>query len=348
MKETRKFYLLEFGRGIAAILVLLFHIDRYYFNSDKYWADDLIGGIFRFGHSGVQFFFVLSGFIMIWAHYDDLGRTDKIYNFLVKRFIRIYPMVWLTVGVSALLYVASGSGNPTYHQPLFILQSLLLVGREPLGTINFPTWTLWHENLFYFACVMIIARPRIGLAVLALWSIACISVTGLMGSRADTFYVLRPENSLFALGVACAYWLRKRRVVYPSAILAIGAAIFFVFGVSTNARLGDFASDNFVYGISSVLIIIGGVEAQRQNPLVFPSSFAILGTLSFPLYLTHMITLPFVAKALRLFGATQWMPTSLAGMIMAVASIIVALLVHRIFERPVTDWLQQNWIGRLR
>lgn len=61
--QKRTFVALQAGRGFAALIVLLFH-NALIFASDKYWNNEFYNGIFGFGHSGVEFFFVLSGFII--------------------------------------------------------------------------------------------------------------------------------------------------------------------------------------------------------------------------------------------------------------------------------------------
>ena len=66
-REPKVFLSLELGRGVAAVLVLMYHVDKFYFSSSVYFHNELFAGIFKFGHAGVEFFFVLSGFIMVWT-----------------------------------------------------------------------------------------------------------------------------------------------------------------------------------------------------------------------------------------------------------------------------------------
>ena len=76
-------------RGIFASIVVLHHITAatiFYVNNN--W----MGGIFRVGWFGVDFFFVLSGFIMVFMHKNDLINRTNIRKFYLKRFIRIYPI----------------------------------------------------------------------------------------------------------------------------------------------------------------------------------------------------------------------------------------------------------------
>jgi len=57
----RKITSVEAGRGVAAVLVVLYHVGKFYFATPKYWAARAFGGAFMFGHAGVEFFFVQPG-----------------------------------------------------------------------------------------------------------------------------------------------------------------------------------------------------------------------------------------------------------------------------------------------
>lgn len=345
--ERSKFLALEVGRGLAAVIVVLYHIDKYYFDNPKYWHQPLLEGIFSFGHAGVEFFFVLSGFVMIWAHYDDLGRVGAVKSFITKRAIRIYPLVFLTVGLITIMYfLEPGSGKPEYRDPLVILQSLFLVGSEPMNALNFPTWTLWHENLFYVFCVATIAKPRLGLCALGLWTFACLISALIAGSSADIFYMLRPTNCLFALGVGVALFLRKRSLPFAWPILLGGIIGFFAYGVfSVGRALPEYLSIA-TFGGFSTLIIIGATELERSGRLVMSRKSSLLGTLSYPLYLSHMISLPVVAAIANRMNLTGSLSPIPAAICLLASAVVVAFFVHYAFERPTGRWLRAKLATR--
>lgn len=338
-----KFLSLEIGRGVAAILVLLFHIDKFYFDSSQYWPSKLFGGLFTFGHAGVQFFFVLSGFVMIWSHYKDLGRPEQVWPFIYKRIIRIYPLVIVTTAALAALYFALPSaGRPEYRDPLVILQSLLLVGREPIDALNFPSWTLWHENLFYVACVAIIARPRWGLAALVVWTVASIVPSFFISNSLEIAYPLREVNALFILGVGIAFFLKNRTLPAAGLITVGGIVGFFAFGICSALVVEMQPIENLVYGVTSAMVIAGAIELERSGGLVLPGATALLGTLSFPLYLTHMITLPIFAKLIARLGLNHLLPGPVGLALAVSAALAVAFITHYAFERPVYRLLREK------
>jgi len=348
--RQRKFYSLELGRGIAALAVVLYHIDKYYFRSEKYWTDSLFGGLFAFGHSGVDFFFVLSGFIMIWAHSDDIGKPGRAASFLKNRTIRIYPLLWASTFALFVMYLlVPSAGEAEYRSMLTLTESLALFGRDPLGAINFPSWTLWHENLFYLFCLTIIARPRLGIFLFGLWSITC-AVLGLVGPlEGPGAYALAPVNSLFCLGAGAAWWLLKRRLPAPRFILLIGILGFTACASFSLSEVGQHKIlMHALFGFSSLLIVAGAVDAERRGLIALPQFAVGVGALSYPVYLSHMVTLPPLAKILLMLNAPQWLPSPFAGLLMAVCTVLVAWAVHRLFERPVAAWLRKEIGGTHR
>src|SRR3546814_12797234 len=85
---------LQIGRGLAAMAVLAFHLSIMVteprFNLPPIFADYT-----SHGRLGVDFFFVLSGFIMPFAYAKDIGNPDRAGGYALKRFIRLYPLYWL-------------------------------------------------------------------------------------------------------------------------------------------------------------------------------------------------------------------------------------------------------------
>lgn len=345
--EREKFLSLELARGLAAFLVLLFHIDRYYFNTPKYYPGPVLDGLFGFGHAGVEFFFVLSGFIMIWSHWRDLGVPGKVGPFIVKRVIRIYPLVWFCTLVLLGMYLAvPNSARSDYRDPLVVLQSLALVGTFPQISIDFPAWTLWHENVFYLFCALIIWRPRIGAGMLIAWGIVCASFSAQGTAMERHFYPLAPINLLFLFGVAVAAFLKRSRLPAPGLVCTLGIALFFGFGVVSNNHPFDEMIQHVVYGLGATAAIAGAVELERSDRIALPGWTATAGVLSYPLYLSHMFIAPVLAKALVALHLVTILPP-IAGMaVIAGGACAAALLIHHLVERPATEFLRARWLPR--
>jgi peptidoglycan/LPS O-acetylase OafA/YrhL len=94
---------IQAARGIAALLVVFYHAGRM-IALPQYTGYIPLSGFFNFGHAGVDFFFVLSGFIIYFVHHEDIGRSDRLQRYAWRRATRIYPIYWI---VTALVLVAS-------------------------------------------------------------------------------------------------------------------------------------------------------------------------------------------------------------------------------------------------
>ena len=197
----RGIFSLQAGRAVAAILVVLFHDSVAIFALPKYWGTKPFGRLFDFGDSGVYFFFVLSGFIILHAHDEDLGRR-RIAKYIYKRFVRIYPTYWIILLlVLPPYFIDRNFGLGLETRPDVIVSSFLLIHFNSLYSVVAVAWTLFHEILFYALFSIAIWSTRLGLVVFLLWFAA--SAVGLFttgaGRDTDLFLPLKP---------ASPFWLR--------------------------------------------------------------------------------------------------------------------------------------------
>src|SRR5436305_9906897 len=95
---------LQACRAAAAILVVLFHASGSIFALAKYFDCKPFGRVFDFGYAGVDFFFVLSGFLMMHVHAQDFGQPRKLGAYCWKRFTRIYPAYWVVLALIVPVY----------------------------------------------------------------------------------------------------------------------------------------------------------------------------------------------------------------------------------------------------
>jgi exopolysaccharide production protein ExoZ len=335
----------EAGRGLAALLVVFYHANKYYFSTPNYWVGSAFRGIFAFGHSGVEFFFVLSGFIMLRVHRNDIGVLNKSMSFVRKRFLRIYPFFWLMLLITVALYaVLPQSGKAIYRMPMVVIQSALLAGIDPKQAVLFPSWTLWHEILFYVICALVIKCPRIGITVFVIWTCICGVLCFINITPTWPSYITEFINVLFAVGVGCAMLVTSIRIPMPRSILAVGCVIFIATGLYTDygRPLPDWLIQ-FLFGSGSALALLGGVEAERSGLLVAPKWLVQLGSASFAIYLTHMLSLPLIAKVSTRAGLTHALPAWLGFVVLSTFAVGVGLVVHRYVEKGVIKLASSLW-----
>ena len=333
VKGRDKLLGVETLRGVAAVLVVLYHAERYYFGNPAYWPEKILGGLFGFGHAGVEFFFVLSGFIIFAVHARDLGRPDRLWAFAAKRIVRIYPIYWLCLAATLLLLLAFPSlGTQQTREWDSILGSIVLLGIEPVHAVVFVSWTLFHEVLFYGLFAVGIFHRGLGIALFLAWMVACLfSAT----AAVEPIYPLRFINILFLAGMACALVLQRSNVPGSGLLAVAGAAIFAatawddVFGGHLSR-----AAQIVGYGSGSALGLVAVVALERAGRLHMPVWAILVGQASYAIYLTHMLTMPFIAKALRAAGLTS-LPGFLVFPLLVLSAVVAGVVIHRLVEKPL-------------
>ncbi len=319
---------IEAGRAFAAALVVLYHIDRYYFDAADYWRASVLGGLFRFGHAGVEFFFVLSGLIITMAHAGDIGRPSRVGNFCKNRFARIFPMYWLCLAVMIAMQMASSNGKG--FDAGRILVSILLVGPDPHASLLFVGWTLFHEMLFYALFGLAIWRPRLGLPLLAAWLAAAALLPQF---HAVSAYPAGMIDLLFGLGIAAGLVLQRGDAPAPVLVAGLGAGLFLATGVAESCW--HFTTRPLLllgYGMGAMLALVGLVSLERRHGLRVPPLLQLIGKASYSIYLTHMLILPPLAWAAGVSGATRLVPAPLAFALLSVAAIAFGIIVHLAVE----------------
>jgi peptidoglycan/LPS O-acetylase OafA/YrhL len=341
--DTKELKSLTALRGIAAMAVVLTHFSA----TAQEHARVVIPSLVPHGYVAVDFFFVLSGFIMSYTYLADFhAHGMRAYGpFLAKRVARIVPLSWavlvlLAIG-GALSTALLGSNlvypvvNPAYD---FLTNALLLQGIGIGTDLNGPSWSISVEFMAYFVFPLVLLliygrRPVLIVTLLAalggvLWIAFHLPRLGLgtQGARDD---ILRCFSE-FTLGVA-AHRLCKWK---GSAFLARDDVTM---GLSLTAILSLLAR----YDLPAVLVFPFLVVSYAQNRgrasrIVQAQPFYFLGVVSFSLYLLHS---PFRDVELLLF---QTLFPQKVGIVAALSfafvggcSIIpVAWLAYVTVERP--------------
>jgi len=345
--HKQRLELIQTCRGIAALFVLLFHVTEL---SHEKANQTFMFGLFQSGDSGVNFFFVLSGFIVYWVHRFDIGRIDRLKPFVLKRFIRIYPFYWIiTLALIPVYFLTSGLGQGYEHDSNVIIKSLLLLPQNhpPILTVG---WSLSYEILFYLIfCLMILLRPKISSRIVAVWLLGTLLVQVLrfnpgleIESNLFLQFVFSTHNFEFALGCLSAYVVAHNNVQLREGFifLAMGSFLFVSYGLSQTAQ--STLDRVLACGVPSMLIVVGAASLDLGQSLKLPRIFPFLGDASYSVYLIHYPCLSVIFKIalmLNLFNGFGYLIST--GLIVMI-TLAIGCLTYIWIEKPLLSFFRKN------
>ena len=323
---------LQMGRFVAASVVVMFHL-----HVSRYFGRPPFGPLFDFGFMGVDYFFVLSGFIILYAHWEDIGRPGRVWPFAWRRIRRVYP-AYLVVAVltSGSMLLSTSLGREDLRDPLHMTLSLLLLPTS-IEPVVLVAWSLQHELLFYALFAALIWRPAVGACLLGSWFM----LSGTIGLALPfpLSFLAMPYHLDFLFGMLGAVLLIRTTLPFPRVLLGLGlagiAALAALSGVVLDAGHVDAQRTTLLVpmGLASLLVVLGSVEAERQGLIRLPAVSGLLGDASYALYLLH---LPVIVVGGKLFGrvAPGTQPEILALALYGL-SVGIALLFYRFVEQPM-------------
>lgn len=349
---------LQLYRGLASLLVVFHHANIIL---DRELHQDGSFKIFHFGWIGVDFFFVLSGFIIFYIHQGDIGRSDRLRSFIAKRFVRIYPLYWLIlfVKISTSLILDKGSGI-AQSSPIQFIQAILLVPQSRVNLDNFigVSWTLTHEVFFYLLFgLAILLKPKFSRSIVIIWIIGLLlNFANLLPIEKSLLFnfVFNGRNLEFILGCGAAYIVSKSSqgrgfFAVITALVMLMISIFNTGYHETGLVSAEIAP--LAYGIPFALLIVGSVRFEKHTSLKIPGLLIFLGDASYSIYLTHgffvnNFTKIFYKLAEKYHSQLLSLPSdnilyiSISTAIV-IASIAIGCGVHVLAERPLLKLLRK-------
>jgi peptidoglycan/LPS O-acetylase OafA/YrhL len=350
-------------RGIAALLVVLFHLAAAV-AAEKYFGVPLFSQMLRFGSSGVEFFFVLSGFIIAFVHFDDLGQPSLLPRYLLRRAIRVYPAYWIifiVTGLFAMMTPAFREGVP--QDGVLLVKSLALVPQDPqvVGGTGAPlivvAWSMQYEIVFYAMFALFIISQTAG----------AVGFTAYCGWwLLSTFWPAVPPFPLgfmephffvnFGMGIIAAWLSRRQCVKAPLAWIVIGLTVYAALAAFENGEMLIGNLDRYPprlpevslgYGFASALLVCGLVAAERSHQRPLPRTLMLLGEASYALYLLHYPIISAGCKILSRLGSNFVLATMAFAIILA-ACCLVSVAFHLAIERPLLRALGTRFSTRRR
>lgn len=318
---------IEACRGIAASAVVLYHVSRHL---DFVYGAPVLKRIFQFGHAGVDLFFVISGFIILFVHYDDINHPQRSGHYIARRATRIFPVYWVALTTTILLSFLGGRELPSGVRVMWSV-TLLPSHEQPLLGV---AWTLQYEIVFYAAFLLLILNRMMGLTALAFW-LWWIGLESAVDGGPLPGSLYSPYNVEFFFGMLVAYWLRNKSMPFPRSVLGIGILLFAVAALMEDLGFFDgyAGTGRFIYGLPAALVILGVAESDRQGLLDVPTLLRELGRASYSIYLFQFIFIGIVWKIAERTGVS--FPHIAVFLALVGAAIAGGIVVSRLIEYPL-------------
>jgi peptidoglycan/LPS O-acetylase OafA/YrhL len=335
-------------RLVAALLVVMFHFVGTEFTN--IWGaknHEIFPGLYpltTYGWLGVQFFFIISGFVICMSSWDR-----KLRDFFISRTVRLYPVYWFAVILSALVVtvmhpIASKISAIKPPRSLSDVLSNLTMLQEAAGITHVDSvyWTLWVELRFYLLFAIVVAwgvTYRRVVLFCALWTVASL-VAAASGIPALGVIIMPAYSMYFIAGIAFYLIYRFGQTPLLWGIIglawlqaqheALGATIYMngLLKTSMEWRYSVILITAFFVAIAAVAL--GWLSWARWRWLT------VAGTLTYPLYLLHQNIGLITIRGLH--GSVPKWPL-LFGTVAAM--LLLSYLAHRLIERPIAPRMKR-------
>lgn len=326
-------------RGIAALMVVLYH-------SSQQVTARIGDEPLAWGEFGVDVFFVISGFVMVYAVERRPGITPAM--FLRDRIFRIVPLYWLmTLALAAAVFVRPSMFYAAVFDVGHLLRSLFFIPQihpgfdyEIVRPMLVPGWSLQFEMYFYLLLTPLILLPldkRIASVALLLGAGLLLGWSGLIGDPAATGFLGDPIVLEFVMGmVAARLHLGGARIARPGLVSVVGLIILVLIAAPSHRFVSA--------GIPAMIVVLAAASVETICTPVVSSVLRSIGDSSYSLYLSHL----FVIGMINVFwwAVVPWPPAENAALAVAyvsasvIGSVIAGVVIFQLIERPIARTLK--------
>lgn len=366
--------LLDGLRGVAAILVLFYHIfEGFAFAESVNGAGDGLITTLNHGHIAVDFFFILSGFVISYA-YDSRWKEMNVWQFFKRRLIRLHPMLVMgaVIGFAAFAFVGferwDGTVAPLGWAMTAMLLTMLMIpavqglpyevrGNGEMFPLNGPGWSLFFEyigNILYALFIRRLSTKMLAALTIVLglvhayFFIFDVSGYGMIGvgwtiDELNFWGGLVRMLFPFTLGMWLSRTYKPRKVKGAfwicSAVLVMVFAVPYIpsEGVLNLNCLYEYICIAFVFPI---IVSLGACGSNDTNSITNKINKR-LGDISYPLYIVHYpIMYIFYAWLIDKHIYTLRECLGVASFVV-LASVALAVLCLKLYDEPVRRWLSK-------
>ena len=370
-----RYEILDGLRGVAAMIVVAFHLLETYSKGPAYQ-------ILNHGYLAVDFFFVLSGFVIGYA-YDDRWNRMSLKDFFKRRLVRLHPMVVMGSVIGALFFYFGAAAFPViagvqWWKVLLIcllgctmlpaLPSWDIRGWGETNPLNGPSWSLLYEYIANILYALVIRRfPKFvlglfvaGAAVLTLDLTLNLDLFGLLPADRSAAYTVIGGWSVNPTQIYIGF----SRLLYPFfaglLLSRLGAVIrvrggfwwcsLLIAAALVMPHVGSVSTPWIDGGYQALVILFVFpliVSMGAGSRVAGARSVAVctfLGEISFPLYITHY---PLVYMQMAWVAGNPDAPLG-TGIFVNVAIFLLAVGLAwaclKLYDLPVREWLKRRWL----
>jgi len=327
-------------RAVAALAVVFAHLDFEFI--ERFHVPNALPDL-RIGLAGVDLFFVISGFVIVYSSEKLFERGASIQEFVRRRLIRILPLYWLATAVLvAWVLAAHSSFTSVKWSAGLVVASFFFWPYEVNGLsspVVGPGWTLYFEMFFYtvFATTIWQSRERA-----VLWTTCVLLILLFIGAlfplQQPFLYWSNPIVLEFVFGMIIAILCRRgvRISAWQGATIALaGVASIIAAFILQN----EFLVDRYIFiGVPCALIVGAAALAPDLPKSRFVATWVLLGDASYAIYLFHL----YAFAMPRIFGLRPEGHIALYAIMIVVAAVAAGLSIHMLIERPLTAWLKRQ------
>lgn len=354
IKTSDKIDIIQVLRGIAVVMVIIFHF-KDIIKPGGYLRKEL-DFLFDSGAAGVDLFFVISGFIMVFVTRKSTGGIVYAKNFLLKRFLRIWPLYVIATLAYAII-VAPVVANISLTIVLQILKSIFFL---PLSYLDPPYfgyaylgvgWSLNYEIYFYILIAISLLSGKFRWFVFTALIILTLVVIPLAyGNLTSRPMETRDYGSLFInLITNPIIWefvygtiigllyitpstagifnsiFRSRTVVITIIVLALWQYFSGFYG----------GHGPFYWGLSMALVFMALVFYTRGKSIQYPSWLVYMGDISFSVYLWHVPVAVFITYIFELLSIPEFSFGPAAFFLTISTTLILSHISYQLIEKKL-------------
>lgn len=372
--DTKAHYnLLDGLRGVAALIVIWYHV----FEGYAFAGGGTIE-TFNHGYLAVDFFFILSGFVIGYAYDDRWGKSLTMKNFFKRRLIRLHPMVVMGAVLGAITFCIQGcvQWDGTHVAISMVMLSLLCtlffipampgVGYEVRGNgemfpLNGPCWSLFFEyigNILYAlfirrlsnkALTVLVVLLGIALALFAIFDVSGYGSIGVGWTLDSVNFLGGFLRMLFPFSLGMLLSRNFKAVKVRGAFWICTLILIALFAVPYIEGAESFSA-NGIYEAFCIIIVFpllvwlgaSGNTTDKKSTLICK----FLGDISYPVYVIHyplmyLFYAWLIKNKLYTFGET-WQ----VALCVYVSSIVLAYLCLKLYDEPVRRYLAKRFLSK--